>query len=159
MVSSPGDNFGVRWGNPVAAAPRHVRLLASLALCSVRTVVHTAVRAILWVIARLSNIDVSHAATFAIILDGFVLVGRLGELGNDVPRVQKTRDESQNAKENVDERIGAANTTLYPYYLRVNQSVRLRCCLVKNWANLRTWQWREDDGEHAKENVCGAHGG
>lgn len=89
----------------------------------------------MWVIARLSDINVSHAAAFAIILDGFVFVGRLGELGDDVPCVQKARDESQNAEENVNERIGATNATLYP-----------------------NWQRREDDGEHAKKNVCGTHG-
>lgn len=84
-------------------------------------------------IARLSDINVSHAATFAIIPDGFVLVGRLGELGNNVPCVQKTRDESQKAEENVNERISAANSTLHPNYLNVNQSVRLQFCLVKDW--------------------------
>lgn len=113
----------------------------------------------MWVIARLSDINVSHAAAFAVILDGFVFVGRLGELGDDVPCVQKARDESQNAEENVNERIGATDATLYPNYLKMNQSVWLRFCTVKDLVNLRTWQRREDDGEHAKENVCGTHDG
>jgi len=60
------------------------------------------------------DVDVCDSAAFAIVGDGLILVGGLGELGDDVPSMEKAGDEAEEAEENVDERVGAADATLDP---------------------------------------------
>lgn len=60
------------------------------------------------------NIDICDSAAFAVIGDGLVFVGGLGELGDDVPGVKKAGDEAEDAEEDVDERVGAADAALHP---------------------------------------------
>lgn len=81
-------------------------------------VVHAAGLLGLWLLAvramgRL-DIDVCDSATFAIAWDGLVLVRWLGELGDDVPGVEKAGDEAEEAEEDVDEGVGAAEAALDP---------------------------------------------
>ena len=63
---------------------------------------------------RALDVDVGNTAALAIIRNGLVLVGWLGEFGNDVPGVKKTGDVSEDAKQNVDERVCAADSALDP---------------------------------------------
>jgi len=81
------------------------------------------------------DVDVGNTTALAIIRDGLVLVGRLGEFGNDVPGVEETWDVSEDAEQNVDERVCAADSALDP-----------------------DRQWGEEDGEESEEDVGGAHG-
>lgn len=60
------------------------------------------------------DVDVGNTTALAIIRDGLVLVGRLGEFGNDVPGVEETWDVSEDAEQNVDERVCAADSALDP---------------------------------------------
>lgn len=84
---------------------------------------------------RALDVDVGNTAALTIIRDGLVLVGRFGEFGNDVPGVEETRDVSEDAEQNVDERVCAADSALDP-----------------------DRQWGEEDGEESEEDVGGAHG-
>lgn len=63
---------------------------------------------------RALDVDVGDAATFAILGERLVLVGRLGVLGDDVPRVKQAGDEAEHAEEDVDEGVGATDATLDP---------------------------------------------
>jgi len=79
------------------------------------------------------DVDVCDAAAF--LGQRFVLVRRLGELGDDVPGVEETGDEAQTAEEDVDDGVSAANAALYP-----------------------DRKWGKEDCQQAEEDVCGAHG-
>ncbi len=65
------------------------------------------------VVGRL-DVDVGDAAILAVARQGLVLVGRLGELGDNVPGVEEAGDEAQAAEEDVDEGVGAADAALDP---------------------------------------------
>lgn len=54
------------------------------------------------------------ATALGVLVDGLVLVGGLGVLGDDVPGVQEAGDVAEDAEEDVDERVGAADSTLDP---------------------------------------------
>lgn len=69
---------------------------------------------LLLVALRALDVDVGNTAALAIIGDGLVLVGRLGEFGNDVPGVKEARNVSEDAEQNVDERVCAADSALDP---------------------------------------------
>lgn len=64
----------------------------------------------------------------------FIVVRRLGELGDDVPRVDEARDEAEHAEEDVDDGISGADAALHPYR-----------------------QGREENGQEAEEYVCRTH--
>lgn len=53
-------------------------------------------------------------AALGVLVDSLVLVGRLGVLGDDVPGVEEAGDVAQNAQQNVDERVGTADSALDP---------------------------------------------
>ena len=46
-----------------------------------------------------------------------LVVVLIGELGDDVPCVQQTRDEAEDAKQDVNDGVSRADTALDPYYL------------------------------------------
>jgi hypothetical protein len=92
----------------VVAGTTMMRLRLGLRLLVLRTV------AVLMRAWRALNVDVGNAVTLTILRQGLVLVGRLRIFGYDVPCVDKTGDIGETAEEDVDERIGAAKTTLYP---------------------------------------------
>lgn len=46
-----------------------------------------------------------------------LVVVLIGKLGDDVPCVQKTRDETEDAKQDVDDGVSGADTALNPYCL------------------------------------------
>jgi len=102
-------------------------------------VVHAALGFVgLWLLAvrtmgRL-DIDVCDSASLAIARDSLILVRGLGELGDDVPGVEKTGDKAKHAEENVDKGVGAADATLDPDRQR-----------------------GEENGENTKEDVGGTH--
>lgn len=83
---------------------------------------------------RALNVDVGNAITLTIMWQGLVLVGRLRILGDDVPCVNEAGDVGETAEEDVDERIGAAETALDP-----------------------DGQWGEENGEESEEEVGGTH--
>lgn len=83
---------------------------------------------------RALDVDVGNAVTLTIMWQGFVLVGRLRIFGDDVPCVNEAGDVGETAEEDVDERIGAAETALYP-----------------------DGQWGEENGEESEEEVGGTH--
>lgn len=125
MVTS--NDLGVRRrdnalavGAALARGRDAVLLLRRLALAvAPRAVVHGAVGVRLLVIvasggAVLLDVDVGDAAALAVARQGLVLVGGLGELGDDVPGVEEARDEAEAAEEDVDERVGAADAALDP---------------------------------------------
>lgn len=60
------------------------------------------------------DVDVGDAAALAVLRQGLVLVGRLGQLGDDVPGVQDAGDVAEAAEEDVDEGVGAADAALDP---------------------------------------------
>ena len=63
---------------------------------------------------RCLDVDVRHASTLAVLRNGLVLVGRLGILRDDVPGVEKTGDVTEDAEEDVDEGVGAADAAFDP---------------------------------------------
>lgn len=63
---------------------------------------------------RALDVDVGDAAALAILGERLVLVGRLGVLGDDVPRVKQAGDEAEHAEEDVDEGVGATDAALDP---------------------------------------------
>lgn len=69
---------------------------------------------LLLVALRALDVDVGNAAALSIVRDGLVLVGRLGEFGDDVPGVEKAWDVSEDAEQDVDERVCAADSALDP---------------------------------------------
>lgn len=81
-------------------------------------VVHAAVGLRLVLAAAGGRLDVdvgdAAAALAAVAVQRLVLVGRLGELGDDVPGVQQARDVAEEAEQDVDERVGAADAALDP---------------------------------------------
>jgi hypothetical protein len=79
------------------------------------------------------NIDICDSA-LRVLRDALVL-DRVGELGDNIPGVQQTGNVTKHAQEDVDETVGAADSGPDP-----------------------DCEWREEDGEKAKEDVCGAHG-
>jgi len=78
--------------------------------------------------------DVGDAAALAVLGDGFVLVVRVGELGDDVPCVDEAGDVAKEAEEDVDEGVCGAEAALHPD--------------GEGW---------EEKGQEAEEDVCGAH--
>jgi hypothetical protein len=62
------------------------------------------------------DVDVGDAvaAVALVVGDGVVFVGRLGELGDDVPGVEEAWDEAEDAEEDVDEGVCAADAALDP---------------------------------------------
>lgn len=70
---------------------------------------------------RCLNVNVGDSTT-VLLSKRLVLVRRFGELGDDVPGVEEARHETQAAKEDVNDGVGAANTTLDPYYILTNVS-------------------------------------
>lgn len=60
------------------------------------------------------DIDICNAAAF--LGQRLVLVRWLGELGDDVPRVEEAGDEAETAEEDVNNRVGAADSAFYPDY-------------------------------------------
>jgi hypothetical protein len=63
---------------------------------------------------RALNVDVGNAVTLTIMWQGLVLVGRLRIFGDDVPCMDKAGDVGETAEKDVDKRVGAAETALYP---------------------------------------------
>lgn len=58
--------------------------------------------------------DVGDAAVLRVADPLVVAVVGLGELGDNVPGVEEAREEAEDAQEDVDDRVGAANSTLDP---------------------------------------------
>ena len=124
------NNLGVRWGNLLTGAAltdiNQAMLLGGCALSAVVDIVRggrlrtrLSGRLLLLLLLLLLpgrlDVDVSNATVLsvgklrhALVLDG------VGELGDNVPRVQQAGDEAQTAQEDVDERVGAADATLNP---------------------------------------------
>jgi hypothetical protein len=119
---------GSALGAVVHASVLSTRLLCLLMLLRVRLLVR------LLVVGRL-DIDVGDAAALIVLRQRLVLVGRLGVSRNDIPGVEKARNITEDRQEDVDERVGAADTALDP-----------------------DWQRGKENGQQAKEDVCGTHG-
>ncbi|KAI9152168.1 hypothetical protein HJFPF1_09393 [Paramyrothecium foliicola] len=137
------NDLGVRRGNTIVigatlAIRRHTLLLrlrsrvvlggAATASRTLGTVVHTGVLStrlalLLVLVARRSlNVDVGNAATLLVLRQRLVLVGRFGVLRDDVPGVQEAGNITEDGEEDVDERVGAADTALDPDYgMRVSK--------------------------------------
>lgn len=104
----------------VAASALLLRLVltgvaaAAVVVLAGAAVVHAALGLRLVLAARRLDVDVADAAALAVLRQRLVLVGRLRVLGDDVPRVQQARDEPEEAEEDVDERVGAADAALDP---------------------------------------------
>lgn len=134
-----GNDLGVRRGNALRVRAALTRAdnavllrLGRRAGWRVRggAVVHLALRVLgLWLLAvsavRRLHVDVCDAAALAIVGDDLILVGGLGELGDDVPGVQQAGDEAEHAEEDVDERVGAADAAFDPDWRRTYVSYLL----------------------------------
>lgn len=93
---------------------RRHRLVVSSRGC-VAGVARAVVHAVgLVLVMRRLDIDVGDSAIFAVAREGFVFVGRLGELGNNVPGVEEAGDVAEDAEEDVDEGVCAADAALDP---------------------------------------------
>lgn len=140
-----------RWRGRVVAAPLAIPLLGLRSRSTARTVVAGSAIVGGWRCSRLRLLGLytlaavpgtvdedvcypsSFMAAFVMLRECLVLVAWLGELGDDVPRVQKARDlaswsagnigvgrdkveayVAQGAEEDVDERVGGADTALDP---------------------------------------------
>lgn len=64
------------------------------------------------------HVHIRHAAALAVVRQRLVLVRRLGVFGDDVPGVQQARDVAEDAEEDVDEGVGAADAALDPDWRR-----------------------------------------
>lgn len=93
----------------VVASTAMMRLRLGLGLLVLGVAVAVLMRA--W---RALDVDVGNAVTLTILWQGLVLVGRLRIFGDDVPCVDKAGNVCEAAEEDVNERIGAAETALYP---------------------------------------------
>ena len=147
------DNCGVAWGRravapALAAVVIVVRLLLRVGRLAARLVVvrravvhgllglgSTVQALLLGVLAAIGgDEDVSDSATLGVLLNALVFVVWLGEFGNDVPCVDKAGEESEETKENIDDRVCRANAGLHPNRQR-----------------------REENGQQTQENIGGAH--
>lgn len=110
-------------------AARHARLLLRvLAIVLVLVaavvggaVVHAALGLGLVLPALRLDVHILHAAAAlaVVAVQRLVLVGRLGVLGDDVPGVQEAGDVAEDAEEDVDEGVGAADAALDPDWRRL----------------------------------------
>ena len=66
-----------------------------------------------WTTVLRLHVDISHAARFGVLRDHVVL-GQLGVLGDDVPGVDESGEETETAEEDVDDGVGGAETALDP---------------------------------------------
>lgn len=100
--------------------PRLLLLLRGSRATTLRTVVHIPLlsrRLVLLLLATRSmvlNVHIRHTAALAVVRQRFVLVGWLGVFGDDVPCVQQAGDVAEDAEEDVDEGVGAADAALDP---------------------------------------------
>jgi hypothetical protein len=148
-----GNNLSVRRGNALAVGVRaalsrvHGTLLLRLrggAVVGSGAVVHTLrVLGLWWLAVRAMgrlDVNVCDSAAFAIVGDGLILVGGLGELGDDVPSMEKAGDEAEEAEKNVDERVGAADATLDPDYkqrlVQVSQQQKFFQIEAEAWGDI-----------------------
>ncbi len=128
MVAGNDLGIGRRDTTAVGAAlsgARDAVLLLSLGLVlGLGAVVHAALGPGLLLLAVAAgavgrlDVHVGDAAALAVVGQGFVLVRRLGELGDDVPGVEEAGDEAQAAEEDVDDGVGAADAALDPDCIR-----------------------------------------
>lgn len=65
---------------------------------------------------RSLDVDIGDSAPLAISRERLVLVWWLGVLGDDVPGVQQAGDQAENAEEDVDQGVCAADTAFDPDY-------------------------------------------
>jgi hypothetical protein len=80
-----------------------------------------------------------------------VVLGQFRVLGDDVPCVQEPWHESEEAKSDVDQRVGTAETALDPDWGN-------GCQLEFGWVwGAVTGDGREEDGDQPEEYVAGAH--
>lgn len=85
-----------------------------LLLLSLKLLLLLASAAATLVVLRRLHVHIRHASALAILRQGLVLVRRLGVFRDDVPRVEKAGEVAENAEEDVDEGVGAAETDLDP---------------------------------------------
>lgn len=113
---------------------RRLLLLLLRLLRGLRTTLSTTLRAVVWLrlllslkllllasaaavvvlVLRRLHVHIRHASALAVLRQGLVLVRRLGVFRDDVPRVEKAGEVAEDAEEDVDEGIGAAETDLDP---------------------------------------------
>lgn len=58
--------------------------------------------------------DVAHVTALVVLRQGLVVKVGLGVLRDDVPGVEETGDEAEDAEEDVDDGVAAADASLYP---------------------------------------------
>jgi hypothetical protein len=119
-------SLGIRGRNTAAAAaalssPLPARLLVllwgdwwcsgTIALGAVVLLGSLAIAAT--VVSGLNNVD-HVVAALGVLRKGVVGLGGIGELGDNVPGVQEARDEAETAEEEINERVGRAETRLDP---------------------------------------------
>lgn len=125
-----GNNLGVRRRNALRIRAALSRVCTTVLLRPGRragvllrprgsAVVHTALLLLglgLLAVSAMGrlDVDVCDAATAVLVGDSLVLVGRLGELCDDVPGVEEAGDEAEDAEEDVDEGVGATDAALDP---------------------------------------------
>lgn len=63
----------------------------------------------------LDDVDKVRVVVLSVLEGVVIVVPVVGELSDDVPGVDEARQESEAAEENIDNRVGAADTTLHPY--------------------------------------------
>lgn len=102
-----------RLGTTLSTLRAVVWLLLLLLLSLKLLLLLTSAAATLVVLRRL-HVHIRHASALAILRQGLILVRRLGVFRDDVPRVEKAGEVAENAEEDVDEGVGAAETDLDP---------------------------------------------
>lgn len=85
-----------------------------LLLLSLKLLLLLASAAATLVVLRRLHVHIRHPSALAILRQGLILVRRLGVFRDDVPRVEKAGEVAEDAEEDVDEGVGAAETDLDP---------------------------------------------
>lgn len=124
-----------------------------------------------YIVHRRSPVAVVSASLMVVLRYPLVLdVVRI--LEDDVPRVHQARQEAQAQQREVDQRVGAADAALDPYWQGITvskgrtlvlQRRDTRCCGGRGTGGrgrgeVCTCYWGEEDGEEEEEAVCAAHG-
>jgi hypothetical protein len=117
----------------------------------------------------LLDIVVCHTAALGFLSE--LVVRRVRVARDDVPGVNQTRQETQAAKGDVDERVGRADATLDPYCKAISATESFKSCALlgpccsggcaglcgEGGGLSLTSDGREENGQEAQEDITAAH--
>ena len=85
------------------------------------------------------------------------LVDMAGAEGREREKEVKRTYVAKDEEEDVEERVSGTDAAFYPDWRELVWSRPCRCTGVRESGEMDTWEGREEDGEHAEEDVGGAH--